>query len=63
MRKFYVTVDHKQIGGQIEYSTSAQVEADGIKEAIEAVEVLGVRSGHEVTRVSAWPAEEDPAKS
>jgi hypothetical protein len=56
MAKFYVSVDHRLIGGSDVFTTSqSSVDGQDISEAIAEVVKRGVRSGHEVIRVSAWP--------
>lgn len=54
MAKFYVSVDHRLIGGSDVFTTSASgIEADEAQDAIGGVVRFGVRAGQEVIRVSA----------
>jgi hypothetical protein len=56
MAKFYVSIEHRLIGGSDSFTTSAiGIEARTISEAIEIVTLHGVRQGHEVIGVHASP--------
>lgn len=53
MARWYVSVDHRLIGGTVVYTTSSTVEAPTSDEAIADLVRYAVRQGHEVRSVHA----------
>jgi hypothetical protein len=49
--KFYVSIEHRLIGGYQVFDTTATIEADSFLSAIQAIQDHGLRPGHEITRV------------
>lgn len=58
MAKWYVFIEHRLIGGTQVYETSASVEAPDVLAAQKLVIEAGIRVGHELINVRAYPSEQ-----
>jgi hypothetical protein len=61
MPKFWVSIDHRLIGGTQVFSTSTRIEAPGFTEAL-AGAADGLRAGHEIVSVMVNLEEDDEPK-